>query len=416
MRPRIHFYSDCDFFAGCENMLANFFNHAEFMARYRISFAYDYTEAYEAGFKRRVPVEMDARPLRLLDHRPLSFLAAKVSFKPLSWLLQSVSNVLKYLYVALNIPILYRSFARQGIDLLHINNGGYPASYSCLSAVFAARLAGIKSIVFVVNNQAADYAHPFRWLDYPLDRLVRRLVTTFVTGSHSAGQRLQEVLKLAPRQFQCLHNGIQPRPVTEDREAVLKRLGMPEQGVFVGVVAILEKRKGHIHLLEAMKILKEQHESGLLTLLVEGDGPEKENLRQFIAEAGLTNVHLIGNESRIFDFMAALDVIALPSIGNEDFPNVILEAMALGKPVIATRIAGVPEQVDSNVTGLLVEPANPLELAAGLRLLAGDAELRRTLGGHARGKFEANFTVETAVSRYMALYDRIINEGGAQAT
>lgn len=416
MKPRIHFYSDCDFFAGCENMLANFFNHGEFMSRYRVSFAYDHTEAYEAGFKRRVPVEMDARPIRLLDHRPLSFFAEKVAFKPVSLLLQAASNALKYLCVALNIPILYRSFAGQGIDLLHINNGGYPASYSCLSAVLAARIAGIKHIVFVVNNQASGYAHPFRWLDYPLDRLVRRYVTTFVTGSRSAGRRLQEVLKLKPEKLQCLPNGIQPRSLTEDRATVLDRLGLPQQGLYVGAVAILEKRKGHIYLLEALRILQERHEAGGLVLLIEGGGPEEERLRQVIAEAGLQNVHLIGREARVFDFMAAMDVMVLPSIGNEDFPNVILEAMALGKPVVATRIAGVPEQVDPMETGLLVEPANSRELADALATLANDAELRQRLGAKASEKFEANFTVETAVSRYMALYDRIINEGGAQAT
>ena len=103
--------------------------------------------------------------------------------------------------------------------------------------------------------------------------------------------------------------------------------------------------------------------------------------------------------------MKILDVLILPSVTYEDFPNVVLEAMALGKPVVSTRLAGVPEQINDGETGILVAPNNFEELAKAITELCDNAELRSHMGLAAIRKFKEKFTAEIAVKNYMNLYE-----------
>jgi glycosyltransferase involved in cell wall biosynthesis len=106
----------------------------------------------------------------------------------------------------------------------------------------------------------------------------------------------------------------------------------------------------------------------------------------------------------------------LPSIAHEDFPNVVLEAMALGKPVIASRIAGTPEQIEPGVTGLLEEPADPVGLAGGLIRLSADPDLRDRMGAAGKTRFEAEFTAERAAAAYSALYRELLDGRARKGT
>ena len=102
--------------------------------------------------------------------------------------------------------------------------------------------------------------------------------------------------------------------------------------------------------------------------------------------------------------MAMLDVLILPSVADEDFPNVVLEAMALGKPVIASRLAGIPEQVSEGETGFLTDPRNVEQLAQAITELTNDTQLRLQMGKAAFNKFQNFFTSEVSVENYLTLY------------
>ena len=116
----------------------------------------------------------------------------------------------------------------------------------------------------------------------------------------------------------------------------------------------------------------------------------------------------MGDEKNIVDFMSILDVLILPSVADEDFPNVVLEAMALGKPVIASRLAGMPEQVSEGKTGFLVSPLNAEQLAVAITELCNNAPLREQMGQAAVNKFQNFFTAEVAVKNYLTLYNSLI--------
>ena len=290
-----------------------------------------------------------------------------------------------------------------------MNNGGYPAVYSCNAAVFAARLAGIRRIVYMVNNIAQPYTSPLRWTDYPFDRLVAGAVTMFITGSAAAAIELRRVLRLPAERVRSLHTGIAPRALHEPREAVLERLGVDGSRTLFAMVAVIERRKGHAVLIEAMQMVR-----GLLSpsempiLVIVGVGPRLAELKALIRDNALDDcVRHVGNQEHVFDLMNAVDVIVLPSISHEDFPNVTLEAMSLGKPVVASRVAGVPEQILDMASGILVKPGDASELAQALVLLVRNPELRHRLGRDGLERFNAHFRADLAVSRYMALYDEL---------
>ena len=117
-------------------------------------------------------------------------------------------------------------------------------------------------------------------------------------------------------------------------------------------------------------------------------------------------VEFVGDEKNIADFMKILDVLILPSVAYEDFPNVVLEAMALGKPVVSTRLAGVPEQINDGETGILVIALiTSRSLQRQLPSFCDNAELRSHMGLAAIRKFKEKFTAEIAVKNYMNLYE-----------
>ena len=103
--------------------------------------------------------------------------------------------------------------------------------------------------------------------------------------------------------------------------------------------------------------------------------------------------------------MNALDLLILPSVSMEDFPNVTLEAMGLGKAVLASSIAGTPEQIVSRSTGVLVDPNDPEGLAYALRNLIDDQGIVRRFGGNGRLRFDRYFSAEVSVGKYLLLYE-----------
>ena len=153
---KIHYHSDCSFFAGCENMLANFFQSEHLLNLADISFSYRYSMEYAAGFKSRVPRQLRSTPLNLLSEQALS---AGLD-RRLPGVVVKVINVAKYLLFArylifiVNSVIMVKYFAKNKPDILHVNNGGFPGANSAAACIVAAKLCGVRHIIYVVNNMA----------------------------------------------------------------------------------------------------------------------------------------------------------------------------------------------------------------------------------------------------------------------
>jgi L-malate glycosyltransferase len=408
---KIHYHSDCPFFAGCENMLSVFFNNEKLLSKFDISFSYGKSKRYKEGLNKRVHCigNITQFPLFLIDEYVLIGAVTQRFPKFLSTIFKIIYILfpIKYIFFFFNFFQMWLFFGRNRVDLLHINNGGYPAAMSASASSIAARLRGIKNIVYVVNNVAMSYTEPTRWFDYPIDFFVKRSVSVFVTGSEFAGNALKKVLKADKINWLKIHNGIRQRSIHESIKQVSSRLEMAPDKVHFGVVALFEERKGHLVLLKAMKRLLDEGKT-MPIIHLEGHGRLKKDLKLFVEKHSLTEfVKFIGDEANVFDFINTLDALILPSICDEDFPNVILEAMSLGKAVIGTKVAGIPEQITTD-TGLVVPPGDVAALANAISYFVENKQERIQFGIKAKEKFDQHFEQHIAVKNYTQLYSKLL--------
>jgi glycosyltransferase involved in cell wall biosynthesis len=184
------------------------------------------------------------------------------------------------------------------------------------------------------------------------------------------------------------------------------KLGMNPERFLVGAVGRLSAEKGFDLLIRSVDQLLRR---GLdLELAIVGDGDEKPRLQTLIAELGRSDrVRLLGYRSDMPAVYEAMDIYALSSL-REGLPNVVLEAMAMEVPVVATRIAGVPRLIQTEKNGLLVEPGSTEELTAGVARLLGDEVLRGRLCAAGRRTVESYYSFSGRMRKIQALYDHLM--------
>jgi glycosyltransferase involved in cell wall biosynthesis len=167
-------------------------------------------------------------------------------------------------------------------------------------------------------------------------------------------------------------------------------------------VANLSVHKGHRYLLEACAALRDTGKPCTLVLI--GDGAERPGLQR-MAERLDIDVRFLGARTDVAGYLASADVVVLPSL-SEGSSNAVAEAMAAGRPVVATAVGGTPELLGER--GILVPPADPAALAEGLQRVLGDRDTAVALGRNAREWAMANLTADVMVDRYVALYRQLL--------
>lgn len=403
----IYYYSDCPFFAGCENMIANFLNEDVLNSKYNLRLVYKYSKEYQNGLAKRIFSNLDC----IIPVSLLSQINYNSRFKFIKLFFKAIYIPYKYLTIFINTVILYNVFKREKIDLLHINNGGYPGAISCYSAVFAARLLGIKKIVYVVNNLTQPYNNIARYLDKPIDLLVVRYVNKFITSSLSAGKVLVDTLNIPITNYITINNGISIREITINKNDFKSAYNIPKDKIIFSTIANFEIRKGHKYLLEAIHLISiDKQLSDNIHFLLEGDGPEKKSILDYISQHNLEDkIQILDNVKDIYNLYNITDVLILPSIDNEDFPNVILEAMSIGIPVIGTNIAGIPEQIDSMSTGIVIKPKCAIELKNAIMKICNNTSLLERFSNNAIEKFTTMYNKNIALEKYHKLYQNLLN-------
>lgn len=374
---------------------------------YQLSFSYRHTFRYLDGFLQRVGVVSEIYPLNFIDVLDASLLSRKVPtiFRRIYFFLQRL--LLIYPLFIYEVYVIYKLLKKIRPSIVQVNNGGFPGALSARAATCAAKMAGVNTVIMFVHNMAVDYKLFFRKFEYPLDLWVKKSTDLFLCGSTVASKRLEKVLCLDAEHAKALPHGIEICLPRRDRATVLSELGLEGfEGLILGVVGVLGERKGHKVLLEALSILavKSVNNHNYRVLIV-GGGEMLDELRYLAEELGIADRCLfLGNQTYVGDFMNVMDILLLPSIENEDFPFVVLEAMSLGKPIIASKVAGTIEQVVDLETGILVEPKNARELAEAIRTLSDDEALRNKMGIAGKARYLKNFTVDAAIKNYVSIY------------
>jgi glycosyltransferase involved in cell wall biosynthesis len=188
-----------------------------------------------------------------------------------------------------------------------------------------------------------------------------------------------------------------------DRAAARREAGLPETGLFVGIVATLRSWKGHRYLIDAFARLGRDD----ARLVIVGDGPQREALERQVAEAGLAaRVHFVGDRRDVAPWFRALDVFALPSYANEGVPQALVQAMMTGLACVTTAAGAIPEVARDGETALVVPAEDVDALALALARLAADPGLRARLGAAARAHCVAGFSYEAMLDRMEAVFAR----------
>lgn len=190
-----------------------------------------------------------------------------------------------------------------------------------------------------------------------------------------------------------------------------QRLGLDPRRVAIGSAGRLTAEKNFEGLVRAVARLVSDGVDAELVLVGEGD--RRPALEALAVELGLGDrVRLLGYRADMPEVYQALDVFALNSL-REGLPNVLLEALALEVPVVATRVAGIPKLIEHEANGLLVEPQADAELADAIRRLLGDGELRQRLAAAGRRTVEERYSFEVRMAKVRAVYGEL-SKGGSQ--
>lgn len=239
----------------------------------------------------------------------------------------------------------------------------------------------------------------------------RRLTTHFHAVSETVKRSAIEALRIETQQITVIHRGRDPKrlgePSVKRRQRVRSQLGLgPSQPVLANI-GRQEYAKGHKYLIGATADLRVAHPD-LVTLIVGRTGHASQELKDLIAHENLENaVVFLGHTESVGDVLAAADIFVLPSI-YEGLPGVVIEAMALGLPVVASDLPQVREVVQENHNALLAAVGSRAEIASAVDRLLSDVSLRRDFGAANQKDFHSRFTIDRFVDKLVALYSSVI--------
>jgi len=214
---------------------------------------------------------------------------------------------------------------------------------------------------------------------------------------------------VAEQRISVRHNFVLPfvAPAAAEVEALRARLGIPAGTRVMLAVGRLSSEKGHGDLLAALAILLQSEPAADFRLVIAGEGPERANLERQRRALGLDAVVLMpGQQAGVRPFYAMADLLVLAS-HSEGSPNVLLEAMSAGLPIVATHTGGIVEIASDGETAVIVQVRDPRGLADGIRRLWSGPELARRLGAQAK-VVAAQFTPEAYVESLIGIYRSVL--------
>lgn len=283
----------------------------------------------------------------------------------------------------------------------------------------AARLAGVPGVIRTVHGHR-EPLQGWPWLKYRFyEALDKWTLLCFADRIVAVSRHMAEGLEESgykPEMVIRIHNGVDLRRVrpVRARDDVRRELGIDPATLLIGTVGRLSAVKGQAHFLRAARLIL-QKEPGARFLIV-GDGPLRGDLETSAKQLDIDDACVfVGARTDVYDLLIAMDVFVLPSL-HEGMPMALLEAMALGTPVVATAVGGVPEIVAHRTTGLLVRSSDAHALAEACLELARDPHWAQTLAARGRRVVEEAFSHEQNGLALVKAYRSITRQPRAART
>ena len=313
------------------------------------------------------------------------------------------------------ISQLKKIIETKNIQIVHSQDG---------RADFFARIAGkianvpviISSVAMLVEGYDVNI---FRKVLYILmDRWSERCVDKFIVLSEVLRHTLIERHGIEPEKIVKIYNGIEideykpnnERGIRIEDSGLRKEFGFRNDVPVIGTIGRLVWQKGFEYLIKAIpKIVKDLPEA---KFLIVGEGPLREKLEELGKRLKVKdNIIFTGFRSDIKEILASIDVLVMPSL-LEGLPMVLLEGMAMAKPIVATNIDGISEVLENGKTGLLVPPKDTDTLAEAIIEILNNKTKASHLGQNARKIVEEKFSVEKMVEQIEWVYEGLLNEKG----
>lgn len=412
-KHKILIFSDCYIYGGSEKLMAFLLKNEILNKNFILQYSYRKHKGYDAGLKNEGLLNRKGNyPLILLSNETLfhqindfsTFLLFKRLMKVPFFLLEKLG-----IYFTWNLLGLMNLLLRTKPDLIHINNGGYPAAKSCNVLVVANFLTIRSKVIYQVNNQARESSGYFERI---YDKFIHKSVNCFINASHKAKQQLVEKRNFDSDKIMVVNNCVPLPAVKLNRDALCKELNIPLDSFLIVEVAFLSERKGQRYLIDALSDL---HAKKLLSkekvfCVFVGNGEDEGFLKKYINELRLnSNIFLLGYRNNSEDFISACDLFVLPSIRDEDMPLVLLSALGYGKSIIATDFAGISQVIENGLNGVLLKKdldSLSCNLANEIYRLYKDESLRTKLGINAQ-KTYINYSPEMYGLKLKQIYEQI---------
>lgn len=302
-----------------------------------------------------------------------------------------------------NLFELIKILKKEKPDVLHLNSskmGGI--------GVVAGKIAGVPKIIFTGHGWGFNESRP--WIVRKFFLFLHWLTILLSHTTIAVSEKTKNDLSGLPfvgRKVFVVHNGVSPidffnkqtaREKLEEVSRTVLDTGDTEK-IWIGTISELHKNKGLDFLISACCDLP-----GNVSVFIIGDGEEKNNLEKMISDFGLQEkVFLLGRVENAAKFLKTFDIFTLTS-RTEALPYALLEAGLAGLPVVASRVGGIPEIIENEKSGILVEVGNAAEITKSLKNLALEPQKRVSLGATLREKVEREFSLQKMISETEKFY------------
>ena len=308
--------------------------------------------------------------------------------------------VMRQWRLPLSILAFRQLLTRERPDIVHVNSSrdSWIAALSTRLLNPRPKVIRTRHISAPLNNNATTHL------------LYRRLFDmVIVTGGERNRQDLIHRDGLSPDRVAAFPIGLDveqfsPAQPTHDIRA---ELGIPPGHLLVGMISYLRDYKGHRYLVDAAAKVLKQHPAA--AFLIVGEGPEEQNIRAHIERLGLAaDVRMLGFRDDLLDVFRSLNLFVIPTVEGDTIPQVLMQALAVGLPVVSTTTGSIPDVIADGESGFLVPPRDPEALADRIVRLLKDANLRAAMGKRGRHTVEQSYSIDRMVDELERVYRKVI--------
>lgn len=408
MKPKLLIFSQCFVYGGSERLMRSIYTNNYILDEFDVMFSYSYFKDYKDGLIRdgnNQVMRVKFQPLYLLTNGDIfNKINLKLNTKWLRRIFKIPLHLLELtgIYALYNSIYLFIFLLKSKPEIVHINNGGYPAASACNLLALVLNFYPSTRVVYQVNNKAVVKVG---FLGRLKDKWIENSVDLFFTHSKQNREALiqrgfnGQTVKTISSYFNetILESKLSVNEITKNRFTL-------------SMVGFLSHRKGQLYLLHALMLIKKRNHPIIENIQVNlvGDGEERFTLMKYIEEHSLHDiVTLWGERSDYIHFIQECDIYMMTSVEGEDLPLVLLSAMQSKRCIIASDFAGISDLLIHQYDAFLVKPdleTIACEMADAIVYLYEHSEVRKTLSENIEHTFNEKLGEEKYARNLIEMY------------